>query len=298
MRVTFNSQYRDAAAAIEDATGRLVDLQRQVASGRRVEKPSDDPAAAAAAVTERAQLAQMEQYSRAADSVGSRLTVVDTVLSDVIQKITAATSSAMRARGSEKSADEREAVAQELIGVRGALLDDMNVSFRGTFVFAGAAATTRPYSVDGGGAVSPYAGSTTEVTVDVGQDRAVTVGFNGDTITKGTDAKDVFAVIDDLVIAVRAGDNDGIGTGMDALNRALTRASTAQIRVGVAMNTIEGEQLRLQQVRLAATERISKLEDANMVEAISGMNQAEAAYRAALGAVGAAARVSLMDYLG
>lgn len=298
MRITFNSQYRDAAAGIEAASERLIDLQRQVSTGRRIQKASDDPAAASAVVTERAQLAQVEQYSRAADSVSSRLTVVDTVLSDLIQKITAAQSMAMRARGSTKSADEREAAAQELIGIRAALLDDMNASFRGSYVFAGAAATTKPYSVGGSGAVSAYAGSTVEVSVEIGQDRAVTVGFNGDTITKGTEVKDVFAVIDDLVTAARAGDNDGLGTGIDALGRAFTRATTAQMRVGVGMNAIEGEQLRLQALRLAGTERVSKLEDADLPAAISGMTQADTAYRAALGAVGTAARVSLMDYLG
>ena len=40
-----------------------------------------------------------------------------------------------------------------------------------------------------------------------------------------------------------------------------------------------------------------RLEDANLVEAISRMQQAETAYRAALGALGTTGRLSLMDYL-
>src|SRR5687768_11654522 len=99
MRITFNSQYRDAAAGIEEASTRLGEFQRQVSTGRRVEKPSDDPSASATLVTERSHLAQVEQYERAADSVSSRMTVADTVLSDIIQKISAAQSAATSARG-------------------------------------------------------------------------------------------------------------------------------------------------------------------------------------------------------
>ena len=42
---------------------------------------------------------------------------------------------------------------------------------------------------------------------------------------------------------------------------------------------------------------MSKLEDVNMAEAITEMTHADAAYRAALGAVGTVSRVSLLDYL-
>jgi flagellin-like hook-associated protein FlgL len=38
-------------------------------------------------------------------------------------------------------------------------------------------------------------------------------------------------------------------------------------------------------------------DEAGMAEAISRMNQAETAYRAAIGAIGTASRTTLMDYL-
>jgi flagellin-like hook-associated protein FlgL len=53
----------------------------------------------------------------------------------------------------------------------------------------------------------------------------------------------------------------------------------------------------LTNLRLASLKRVSADEDANLVEAISSMNRASTAYRAALGAVGAAANQSLLDYL-
>jgi flagellar hook-associated protein 3 FlgL len=296
VRITFNSQYRDAAAGIETASESLIEAQRQVASGKRISRPSHNPSAAATAVTERAQIATVEQYSRAANSVASRLTVVDSALGDIVEKLTAAQSTALSGMGSTRSAAEREAVAQSIEAIRATLLDDFNTSFHGAYIFAGAASTTKPYAISGG-AVGAYAGSTTEVAVDIGDEQAVTVGFNGDTIAKGSATSHVFKTLEDLAAALRAGNDTAAQTALVALGDASTRAITAQTGVGVAMRTIEGEKARLQDIKLAGTERLSKLEDADMAEAISGMTRADAAYRAALGAAGTAARVSLLDYL-
>jgi flagellar hook-associated protein 3 FlgL len=297
MRITFNSQYRDSSAAIDQAAESLIDLQRQVATGKRVGKASDDPTAAANAINERAQLASVEQYARAADSATSRLTVVDSVLSDLVEKLTAAQSSTMSARGSTKTPAQREAVAKALEAIRADVLDDFNTSFRGAYVFAGAASTTRPFTEAGDGSINAYAGSSTEVSADVGS-QDVPMSLDGDAIAQGGDTEHIFDAFDDLIAAVRAGDDAGMQTGMDALSRAFDRTTTAQSRVGVALQALETEQVRLQEVKLAGTTRLSKLEDADMAEVIAGMNRADAAYKAALGAAATAAKVSLLDYLG
>jgi flagellar hook-associated protein 3 FlgL len=69
MRVTFDAMHRDATAGLERASARMLDHQRQVSTGKRVETPSDDPAAAATSIVERARIATTEHYTRAADSV-------------------------------------------------------------------------------------------------------------------------------------------------------------------------------------------------------------------------------------
>ena len=298
MRITFQSQYRNASAAINEASNQLIDIQRQVSTGRRVDRPSDDPSATSSAINERAQMAQVEQYTKAANSMAARLNVTDTVMSHIIAKLTAAQSAAMSAQGSDRTQSQLDAAAQNLEGLRASLLTDFNSTFHGTYIFAGAAATTKPFVEGAGGTVGPYAGSASEVEVDVGQDRAVTVGFDGDEIARGADVDDIFAVLEDLITAVQAGDATAMQTGVTGIIRAFERVSAAQTRVGVALNAIESEQSRLQEMKLAVTTRLSDLEDADMVAAISSMRRAEAAYEAALGAVGSANRVSLMDYLG
>lgn len=298
MRATFNSQFRDAQVSLEAASESLIDYQTQVASGKRVNKPSDDPSAASAALKQRAELEGVEQYQRTADSVSARLTVIDTSLSDIVDKLTMAQSAVSAAQGSGKSAAQRDAAARQIESVRSALIDDFNLQFNGVYVFAGTASTTRPFPVDGTGAVTGYAGSTTEVDVDISGESSVTVGFDGSAIAQGSAASDVFAVLSDLATAARSGDGTALTAGFAELQDAFTRATSAQGRVGVGMNAVDGQQTRLTQLKLAGTNRLSKLEDADLSEVITGMSHADAAYQAALGAIGAATKRSLMDYLG
>lgn len=297
MRVTFNGQFRDALVYVERAGERLAEYQRQVSSGRRLDRVSDDPSGTTVALGERTKMAQVDQYTRSTDSAYSRLTVVDTVLSDIIVKLTAAQVAGTSALGSAVTDAQRAAAAQQLDGLKAALLDDFNTSLQGNYLFAGTKSTTKPYVVNGSGTVAAYAGSTTEVQVDVDQDRMVTVGFDGGAITQGSDPSDVFATIDSLITAVNAGDSTAIASGIAALANVFARVTTAQSRVGAAMQTLDAQKLRLSATKIASAERLSKVEDANIVEAITGMQQADQAYKAALGATAATAKTSLMDYL-
>lgn len=297
MRTTFNAMYREASAGIESSQQRLAEFQRQVSTGKRIEKPSDDPSAAASAIAEHAEIANVEQYSRSATSVGSRLTVVDTVLSDIIEKITAASTSVMSARGTNQTPVEREAAAKTLEGIRETLFENLNTSFQGTYVFGGAETSTPPFVKDASGVVQPYAGSTAEVRVDIDRNRSVRVSMDGSTLVQTGSADDLFAVMDDAIAAARSGDNAVLGDVMGKLDTVMRRVTTAQSHVGADMNTVDDQKLRLGQMKLAATKRLDKTEAANLAEAITGMTQAQNAYEAALGAVSKVTSVSLMDYL-
>ena len=297
MRVTFNSIHQDATAGLARANERLMDYQKQVSTGLRISKPSDDPSATATTIVERAGIATTERYTRAADSVGSRLSVVDTVLDDLINKLTAAQTAIMTARGTTATPATRDAAAQELLSLRDAVLDDLNTSFRDTYVFGGQAGTTKPFQKNPDGTIAPYAGAAGEVAIDIDEHRSVTIAFNGDAIAQGSDADDVFATFDAAVAAVRAGDEAGLESAMQAFKRTFSRATEMQSRVGAGQRAVDDQKLRLTETKTAMAARVSKLEHANMAEAITGMSQADAAYQAALGAAGKITRLSLMDYL-
>jgi flagellar hook-associated protein 3 FlgL len=297
VRVTFKTLHDQGTAGIEGASTRLLNAQRQVSSGRRIDRPSDDPSASATSVVERSSVAATEQYQKAANSVLSRLTVADTVLTDLIDKLTAAQSQVLAAQGNPKTDQERETAAQALLGLREAIFEDLNTSFRGTYIFGGAAGTVRPYAKNGSGGIDPYAGSTREVQIDIDSDQSIAVAFDGDALARGSEADNVFTVLDQAVTAARNGDSATLTQTMGALERAFARATELQSRVGAGMRAVEDQTTRLTQIRITGQARVAELENVDMADAITRMTEADAAYRAALGAASKAASVSLIDYL-
>lgn len=297
MRVTFGASQRVAEQGMALAAERMAEFQRQVATGTRVARPSDDPSAAASSIVERGAVAGYQQYAQASDSAESRLRVVDTVLSDIIDKLSAARAVVLSVQGATAGEAQRRAGAQELQSLREAVLEDLNTTFRGTYVFSGAAGTVQPFGKDAGGTVLAYAGATREVDVDIDRGRSVAVAFDGSTISRGADPADVFAAFDAAAAAALAGDNDALSDASAALARAFDRATQVQSRVGTSLRTLADQQLRLGEATRASQARVASLEDANLASAISGMQQAETTYAAALGAAARTSRLSLWDFL-
>lgn len=294
MRVTFQS-LNDNVASVHAAAARLDRAQDQVATGRRLRAASDDPAAAQRAVGSRAELGTLDAYKRTSDSATARLTAIDTALSDIIDKISSAKVAAASGRGSTATPAAREAAALQIEGLRDAILSDINLSVHGAAVFAGGQSRASAYTQVGG--VWTYGGDNAPVVVDIDRTKTVRTSLDGQAIIQGGDATDLFTALDELAAALRAGDEAGITAGTEALDRAFERATRVQGQVGADIRTTEDGQLQLSALTRASRTRLSKDEDADTVQAISDMNRADVAYRAALGVVGTAGRISLMDYL-
>src|SRR5690606_37820875 len=237
--------HRQATASINKTTERLMEFQRQVSTNKRVERPSDDPSAASAAAVERARVAGTDRYIASGNSATSRLSVADTALSDLINQITAAQTTALAARGSHVTQTQRDAYALDLEALRDAMLRDVNTQFRGQYIFGGATATVAPYTKDASGVVSAYQGSTLEVGVDVDEEHVVQIAYNGEALVKGSDPDDLFVVMDRAINAVRNADGPALDAAMADLERALERATVMQSRVGTALRTIDEDQTRL-----------------------------------------------------
>ena len=294
MRLTFNT-IRDGLDAINTANEQFASAQWQVSSGHRLRTSSDDPLAAQSAVNDQAEIGTLDSYSRASDSAISRLAMLDSVLGDVVDKITQALTAAQSARGSSVTPSGRAAASGMLTSIRDSIAGDINTTFNGNFLFSGSMTATKPYVQAAG--VWTYQGDAVAVTLAVDRSRSVTLATSGQAILQGGDSTDVLSALDALATAAASGDAAGLNAGMDALSRAFRRAVDAQGHVGTEQQNVSDGQTQLATLRLASIARLSKDQDANAVEAIARMNQAQISYQAALGAVGTASKVSLLDYI-
>lgn len=294
MRTTFDIT-RDGLTAINTAAEQLATLQEQVATGKALRVPSDNPAAAARAVGEHAELSTIDAYTQSTNAVSARQSAADSVMSDMIDKITAALTAATSAAGTTATQSVRDAAAAGLKGLRDALAGDINSKFQGSYLFSGSKTDQASYVLVG--STWTYQGDNTAVQTSIDSGRQVNQTWNGQSIFQGGASQDVLTVIDNLTTAVQAGDNTAIGTGIAALQDAFKRATAAQSGLGVDEQSVSDAQTRLSDLRLATDTRRSKDEDVNLADAAARMSQAQVAYRAAIGAVNITNQVSLIDYL-
>jgi flagellin-like hook-associated protein FlgL len=294
MRVTFSAIY-SGIESVNDAAERFVRAHRQVESGKRVQVGSDDPGAALRIVNGHAEIGTLDSYTRASDGAASRLAVMDTMLTDIVDKITEAKVAVSSVRGTTAGQNARDAAAERLRGLRDSLADDINTSFRGRYLFSGAEVQTQSYALVAG--VWTYQGDTQAVTIDIGENRNVRTTLDGQAIFQGSDPTDLLTTLDDLAVAAETNDQAALDAGLATLQRAFDRATRAQSQIGADQRGVEEELERLRSFKLVSATAVSKDEDADLVAAISELTKADQAYRAALGAIGTTQRISLLDYL-
>ena len=118
VRIVFNTAFEEVTRAMQRAAESLADAQRQVSTGLRMGRLSDDPLSAAAAVDEHAELDRLDAYQGAGDAASYRLGLADNVLTDIVNQLTAAQTTALSARGSSATQVQRDAAANELLAIR------------------------------------------------------------------------------------------------------------------------------------------------------------------------------------
>jgi flagellar hook-associated protein 3 FlgL len=126
----------------------------------------------------------------------------------------------------------------------------------------------------------------------VGSGNDVEVGAAGDSIFAGT----IQALLD-LKTALENNQVDGIRAAIDDLGQEFNLISENISETGAKIKRMEVKVGILKDMKITGTERLSKLEDADIAEAITDLKAKELAYKAALASSAKIMRLSLVDYL-
>jgi flagellar hook-associated protein 3 FlgL len=100
-----------------------------------------------------------------------------------------------------------------------------------------------------------------------------------------------------LKTALENNDLAGIQDAMSNLDGHFDDISSKISDVGSKMNRMDVKENILQDLNLANTERLSKIEDADLAEAIMELEAKELAYEAALSSSAKLMKLTLMDYI-
>jgi flagellar hook-associated protein 3 FlgL len=135
--------------------GTIQQLQGQLSTGRRVLRPSEDPAAAIRAMAAQRGQEFKQQVLSNIDSANTILAASETSLAQVQNLLNEARAIAVESAGNTLSAGERTANAVQIRETLSKLVELGNSRFRDQFLFAGGRVVDRPF---GGGAGSVHFG--------------------------------------------------------------------------------------------------------------------------------------------
>ena len=157
---------------------RLSQTQSQIATGKRIQSPADDPVATASILDLQRTQAMNEQFARNSISLRDRLQVGEQALTDVTSLLQRVRDLTVQANSAAMDATSRAAIATEVSARVQELQDVANRrDANGEYLFAGFSIQTRPFS-RGPGGVS-YAGDQGVRSVQVAPDQKIADGFSG-----------------------------------------------------------------------------------------------------------------------
>jgi flagellin-like hook-associated protein FlgL len=216
-RVSNQLRLSVATHSLAKTQQQLVEVQNQLSTGKRLNHPSDDPAAAAIAMQLRKTLELRAGFSDNLSQANSQLSEVDTTLNDVTDLLRQAQQIASANVGSDISADERKAAATIVDSIYNQILSLANKQAQGVYIFGGDKGA-QPFTQNSSGI--QYTGS--ERTLNNRFDESSVLPFmvDGNDVfgalssrIKGTADLTPTLAVDTRLVDLRGAAGEGVGAG-------------------------------------------------------------------------------------
>jgi flagellar hook-associated protein 3 FlgL len=283
---------------------RMMKYQDMLASGKRLNKPADDPIGVGYAMRYHAQIARNDQYLESVKDGLSQLEFLDTMMGQITSVMSRARELAVRGAEGSMSLEARRAIASEIHQLYEQLESAGNTQYNGNYIFNGQLTDRKPYkegeselnSVDKGEINFMMAEGIT-ITVNMTGDRVFgepVDGTPGNTLDTSDNA---FAILKSLEQALLADDQNAIGNSIQKLDVRLEKMQQAWTDIGARANRAQMLEKRLDDFSLNLNQLLSKTEDADIAETIMDLKMAENVQRASLSAGARIIQPTLIDFL-
>jgi flagellar hook-associated protein 3 FlgL len=275
VRISTSQIFRQGVDAMLQNQRELSRTELQLASGKRILSPSDDPSASARVLDLQESQQRLTQYQRNADVAIAKLNQEETALSAIGDTLQRVRELAVQGANDVLGVDERRAIAVE---VRQHIENFMQLAnsqdANGEFLFSGFKSKTQPFTHDGVGGFT-YHGDDGQRLLKIGDSREVAIGDPGsvfmDFAAAGGGLTNIGEVMYDLATNLEAG--NGYPQALTDIDSALSSLLSTRSKVGARMNAVDDQRAANEAFDLAAAEVRSTLEDLDYAEAISRFNQ-------------------------
>lgn len=300
MRIGTLQMFRQGVNAILDQQTQLAGTQLQLSSGKRINRPSDDPTGAARLLGLSESLKVTEQYQKNIEHVRARLELEDSALGAVGDALQRARELTVQALNDTNGPQDRAAIAAEVRQLMDEVLGLANrKDAAGEYLFGGFQGQNTPFSHDGAGTFT-YNGDQGQRQVQVGPARQVADGDSGlDVFMKvplaGGGYEDVFSTLYNLATDLEANAPNSASLGQ--IDAAMDHLLSFRATTGARLNALDGQK-SINGAYLEQLENVrSDIEDLDYAEAASRLSQQTVTLQAAQQAFVRVQNLNLFNFL-
>jgi len=180
MRVSTKQTQQIAISAMVDQQEKLTRTQKQVATGKRIFKPSEDPIGAARVVELKDILSTNGQYEKNINAARARLTVEESIMGNGTEILQRVRELAIAANNASQTNETRNFISQEIDQLLEEMLDMANsTDGGGDYLFSGSKTNFRPFVNNENGEFE-YQGDDTQRNLQIGPKRTIATSDSGD----------------------------------------------------------------------------------------------------------------------
>lgn len=297
MRVSTNMRLTTNQINIGNSYGKFVEAQQVVATGKKLNKPSDDPAGIAEALNIQSVLDRITQYQSNINQASAFMGVTDTALGNGTTLLRQARTLALQSASSTISTEQLQNISDQVREITKQMVAIGNSTYGSRYVFGGQISNKPPYVIDTTGAVT-YQGGTSannsdNLVVEIAQGDKMNMNVTGDQAFG-----QIFTTLNKLVLDIQTGNTQEISNSdIAAIDKNLQAIITSRSSLGSRVQRLNTSLARLATNQTSITELLSNVEDADMAKAALALQSAQLTYQGALAAGARGYQTSLLDFI-
>ena len=288
MRISAKIMADNIKANLAKQSTQLMKTQMKLASGKRINRPSDDHIGIGKVLGYRTTLSTIGQYQENITDAQTRVKYTETVLGQIHDFLREAKSIA-----SNPGTEDKTALAEAINDIRGQVLGLANTKYGKTYIFSGHLNNTPAFD----SATYAYNGDGGSHQVMVGE--GITVELEADGSRMFIDGGDnLFQVLDDLEAALNADDSAGISAVVDPLERIGENLQITRSGLSSDYRRLEATSDYWSSFGNSVESMRAEVEDADITQAAIDMQVQQTAYEVLLATAARIVQPTLVDFLG
>ncbi|MFZ3576905.1 flagellar hook-associated protein FlgL [Virgibacillus sp. DJP39] len=288
MRITQGMLSNNMLRNLSSSYSKLGTYMDQLSSGKKINKPSDDPVIAMKGMNYRSQVTEVQQYKRNTNEVHNWMDNSDAALDKATQALQKMRELAVQASNDTYGSEERKNIMSEVKQLKEHIIDIANTQVNGKFIFNGTKTDEKPidnppFGID---TVSP-------VKIEVSSNTKLQANVDGAEVF----GQDLFTNMDNFINALDTNNQSEIEASIGTVDDNIDKVINTRADLGARMNRLELIENRLSSQEINAKRMMSNNEDIDYEKVITELTAQESVHRAALSAGSRIIQPTLLDFL-